>query len=67
VRPGVTVVGVIACPTCGADRLLPLHFPRCRRDEKAEIIIRPIAKCAGCGARIYTRPELSQTNAQPWQ
>jgi hypothetical protein len=43
----------MACPACGADRLLPLHFPLHRREEKAEAIVRPIAKCAGCGGRTY--------------
>ena len=46
------------CPECGADRLVPLSFQAARvaaNDlERPEVVAaRPIAKCGGCGARIY--------------
>lgn len=46
------------CPACGADRLIPLSFQAARAGtgdlERPEVVImRPIAKCGGCGARIY--------------
>jgi hypothetical protein len=46
------------CPDCGADRLVPLTFQAARVAEgdlqRPEVVImRPTAKCAGCGARIY--------------
>jgi hypothetical protein len=46
------------CPECGADRLVPLTFQAARTAagdlERPEVVImRPVAKCGGCGARIY--------------
>ena len=46
------------CPECGTDRLIPLTFQAARATagdlERPEVVImRPIAKCGGCGARIY--------------
>jgi hypothetical protein len=46
------------CPKCGADRLVPLTFQAARTNagdlERPEVVImRPTAKCGGCGARIY--------------
>jgi hypothetical protein len=46
------------CPACGADRLVPLTFQAARAHaddlERPEVVVmRPIAKCGGCGARIY--------------
>jgi hypothetical protein len=46
------------CPECGADRLVPLTFQAARTNagdlERPEVVsMRPIAKCGGCGARIY--------------
>lgn len=48
------------CPACGADRLVMLSFQVSRRDADDEArpevaAMRPIAKCGGCGARIYAR------------
>jgi hypothetical protein len=45
---------MLRCPKCGADRLIPLTFPVYRREAGSELILRrPMAKCAGCGERIY--------------
>jgi hypothetical protein len=46
------------CPACGADRLIPLSFQAARAGgadlERPEVVVmRPIAKCGGCGARVY--------------
>jgi hypothetical protein len=46
------------CAECGADRLVTLTFHAARVAatdlERPEVVImRPIAKCGGCGARIY--------------
>jgi hypothetical protein len=46
------------CPECGANRLVPLTFQSARVAaddlERPEVrIMRPLAKCGGCGARIY--------------
>ena len=46
------------CPECGADRLVPLtlHVARTRTGDlkRLEVVImRPVAKCPWCGARIY--------------
>jgi hypothetical protein len=42
------------CPGCGADRLIPLTFPVYRREVGEEgQLRRPLAKCSGCGERIY--------------
>lgn len=47
------------CPACGADRLVPLTFQAARAAaddlERPEVVImRPLAKCGACGARIYS-------------
>jgi hypothetical protein len=47
-----------ACPECGSDRLVPLTFQAARAAgddlERPEVVVmRPVAKCGGCGARIY--------------
>jgi hypothetical protein len=45
---------LILCPTCGADRLIPLNFPIYHRDPGPEVVLdRPVAKCCACGERIY--------------
>ena len=46
------------CPECGANRLIPLTFQAARTAagdlERPDVVImRPLAKCGGCGARIY--------------
>jgi hypothetical protein len=46
------------CPACGADRLITLSFQAARAGaddlERPEVVVmRPIAKCGACGARIY--------------
>jgi hypothetical protein len=47
---------VIECPNCGADKLIPLTFPVYRRETGPEVVLRrPLAKCSGCGERIYAR------------
>jgi hypothetical protein len=47
---------LILCPGCGADRLIPLSFPEYRRKAGPEVIFRrPLAKCTGCGERIFAR------------
>jgi hypothetical protein len=52
---------MLSCPRCGADRLVPLTFPVYRREAGSELILRrPMAKCAGCGERIYAHIEVSQ-------
>ena len=52
---------MLCCPKCGADRLIPLTFPVYRREAGSELILRrPMAKCAGCGERIYAHIMVSQ-------
>jgi hypothetical protein len=47
---------VLVCPSCRADRLIPLTFPVYRREAGPEVILRrPIAKCSGCGKRIFAK------------
>jgi hypothetical protein len=47
---------VIECPKCGADKLIPLTFPVYQREQGPEVVFRrPMAKCSGCGERIYAR------------
>jgi DNA-directed RNA polymerase subunit RPC12/RpoP len=47
---------VLVCPRCGADRLIPLTFPVFQRQAGAEVIFRrPMAKCSGCGERIFAK------------
>ena len=46
------------CPLCGADRLVTLSFQVSRLDAPDQarpdvVAMRPLAKCAGCGARIH--------------
>ena len=46
------------CPGCGTDRIVTLSFQAARSTgpdlERPDVeIMRPIAKCGGCGARIY--------------
>lgn len=44
----------LCCPNCGADRLIPLTFPMYRREAGPMVVLRrPMAKCSGCGERIY--------------
>ena len=44
----------MVCPGCGAARLIPLSYPVYRRDAGPEVVLlRPLAKCVGCGERIY--------------
>jgi hypothetical protein len=58
---------LVECPECGAARLIPLTFPVYQRRAGPEVVYRrPVAKCAGCGERIYARvvarqPVLSET------
>jgi len=59
---------MILCPRCGADRLIPLTFPVYRREAGPEVHYRrPMAKCSGCGERIFARviarqPQTSDVN-----
>jgi hypothetical protein len=47
---------VLVCPGCGADRLIPLTFPIYRREAGPEVVVvRPVAKCSGCGERIFAK------------
>jgi hypothetical protein len=44
----------MVCPGCGADRLIPLSYPVYRREAGPEVVLlRPVAKCVGCGQRIH--------------
>ncbi|MFZ0179332.1 MAG: hypothetical protein WAL84_05585 [Candidatus Dormiibacterota bacterium] len=54
-RGTVTAI-VLVCPACGADRLIPLTFPVYQREAGPEVIVvRPMAKCSGCGERIFAK------------
>jgi len=55
--------GVILCPACGTARLVPLHFPVYRLEQAAEAIVRPVAKCSGCGQRIFAPPRRRKARA----
>ena len=47
---------VLVCPACGADRLIPLTFSVYQREAGPEVIVvRPMAKCSGCGERIFAK------------
>lgn len=56
---------VIRCPSCGADRLIPLHSPAYRLEEKAEAIARPVAKCSACGHRVSAHVVIRQGGTIP--
>jgi hypothetical protein len=54
------------CPGCGADRLIPLTFPLYRRPAGPEVQLRrPVAKCSGCGERIYAQALSRQVAPKP--
>ena len=54
-RVRVTAI-VLVCPACGADRLIPLTFPVYQREAGPDVIVvRPMAKCSGCGERIFAK------------
>jgi hypothetical protein len=57
VRPRVRVTAIVlVCPSCGADRLIPLTFPIYQREAGPEmVLVRPMAKCSGCGQRIFAK------------
>jgi hypothetical protein len=57
VRPRVRVTAIVlVCPACGADRLIPLTFPVYQREAGPEVVlVRPMAKCSGCGERIFAK------------
>lgn len=57
VRPRVRVTAnVLICPACGADRLIPLTFPVYQPEAGPEVVwVRPMAKCSGCGERIFAK------------
>jgi len=45
---------VLRCPACRSDVLVPLTFAVYQRPAGSEVNLRrPLAKCAGCGARIF--------------
>jgi hypothetical protein len=47
---------VLKCPGCGADRHIPLTFPIYQREAGPEVTFRrPVAKCSGCGERIFAK------------
>jgi hypothetical protein len=47
---------VLVCPACGADRLIPLTFSVYQREAGPEVVVvRPMAKCSGCGERIFAK------------
>jgi hypothetical protein len=45
----------MVCPRCHADRLIPLSYSATERQGSVAVLLRPFAKCAGCGVRIYAR------------
>jgi hypothetical protein len=48
--------GLIVCPGCGADSLIPVSFPEYRREAGPEVTFRrPVAKCGACGERVFAR------------
>ena len=54
------------CPGCGADRLIPLTFPVFRRESAQEVQLRrPMAKCSGCGERIYAHLHYRRAVSDP--
>lgn len=56
----------LVCPGCGADRLIPLTFPVYRRKAGPEVHLhRPMAKCSGCGERIYATTVYRQVVLKP--
>ncbi len=60
----------ILCPACGADRLIPLTFAIYRREAGPEVEYRrPMAKCSGCGQRMFaniTARQPHRTTPLPW-
>jgi hypothetical protein len=57
VRPRVRVTAIVlVCPACGADSLIPLTFPIYQQEAGTEVVfVRPMAKCSGCGQRIFAK------------
>jgi hypothetical protein len=55
-RRGTVTAIVLVCPACGADRLIPLTFSVYKREAGPEVVVvRPMAKCSGCGERIFAK------------
>jgi hypothetical protein len=56
----------LRCPGCGADRLIPLTFPVYQRESGVEVQLRrPMAKCSGCGERIYANMRYRRAVSEP--
>ena len=56
----------LRCPGCGADRLIPLTFPMYQRESGVEVQLRrPMAKCSGCGERIYANMRYRRAVSEP--
>jgi DNA-directed RNA polymerase subunit RPC12/RpoP len=53
VHPGDTMRGLVRCPACGSDRLIPLTFGTVTAEDRIDVERRPVAKCADCGERTY--------------
>lgn len=51
------MVAEMLCPTCGAERLIPLSFPNdgeaTVRGTEGTPTEHPVLKCAVCGNRLY--------------
>jgi hypothetical protein len=46
----------LCCPSCGADQLIPMTYAVYQRRGGSEVRSpRPLAKCFGCGTRIYAK------------
>ena len=64
-RDRVTAI-VLVCPACGADRLIPLTFSVYQRETGPEVVVvRPMAKCSGCGERIFAKIVARQRVSKP--
>ena len=50
--------GLIVCPACGADRLIPLTFGAVLGNDRIDPPRRPAAKCADCGERSHISAKL---------
>jgi hypothetical protein len=65
-QPARVTVIVLVCPACGADRVIPLTFPMHQREAGPEVVfMRPMAKCSGCGERIFAKVIARQRLPKP--
>lgn len=60
-------IPALRCVGCGGERLIPLTFPRLRKANWMDPVLRPTAKCVTCGQCYFgahNRPISPSASAQ---